>query len=90
MCLVGVGSSQFQEVPFDPYVLAMWRKKVQGVLFGDAQFQWDIPKLVRLFEEGRIDMDGMVTQEFRLEDINTCVENVFAGNRVARQVIRFD
>jgi Zn-dependent alcohol dehydrogenase len=32
----------------------------------------------------------MVTQEFRLEDINTCVENVFAGNRVARQVIRFD
>jgi alcohol dehydrogenase (nicotinoprotein) len=90
MCLVGVGSSQFKEVPFDPYMLAMWRKKVQGVLFGDAQFQWDIPRLVRLFEEGRIDLDGMVTQEFRLEDINTAVDNVFAGNRVARQVIRFD
>jgi S-(hydroxymethyl)glutathione dehydrogenase/alcohol dehydrogenase len=90
MCLVGVGSTAFQELPFDPYTLAMWRKTVQGVLFGDAQFQWDIPKYVRLFEEGKIDLDGMVTQEFRLEDINTCVENVFAGNRVARQVIRFD
>ncbi|HKI97402.1 MAG TPA: Zn-dependent alcohol dehydrogenase [bacterium] len=90
MCLVGVGASAFEEVPFDPYTLAMWRKKVQGVLFGDAQFQWDIPKYVRLFEEGRIDLDGIVTKEYRLEDINTCVENVFAGNRVARQVIRFD
>jgi alcohol dehydrogenase (nicotinoprotein) len=90
MCLVGVGSSQFKELPIDPYTLAMWRKKVQGVLFGDAQFQWDIPKYVRLFEEGRIDLDGIVTKDFRLDDINTCVENVLAGNRVARQVIRFD
>jgi S-(hydroxymethyl)glutathione dehydrogenase/alcohol dehydrogenase len=90
MCLVGVGSSEFKELPFDPYILAMWRKKVQGVLFGDAQFQWDIPKYVRLFEEGRIDLDGIVTKDFKLEDINTCVQNVFAGNKVARQVIRFD
>jgi S-(hydroxymethyl)glutathione dehydrogenase/alcohol dehydrogenase len=90
MCLVGVGSSEFKELPFDPYILAMWRKKVQGVLFGDAQFQWDIPKYVRLFEEGRIDLDGIVTKDFRLDDINTCVQNVFAGNKVARQVIRFD
>jgi S-(hydroxymethyl)glutathione dehydrogenase/alcohol dehydrogenase len=90
MCLVGVGSSEFKELPFDPYILAMWRKKVQGVLFGDAQFQWDIPKYVRLFEEGRIDLDGIVTKDFKLDDINTCVQNVFAGNKVARQVIRFD
>ena len=90
LCLVGVGSAAYKELPIDPYSLALWRKKVQGVLFGDAQFQWDIPKYVRLFEDGRIDLDGIVTHELRLEEINTAVENILAGNRVARQVIRFD
>ncbi len=90
MSVLGVGKSDRTDIPIDPYTLAMWSKKVQGVLFGDAQFQTDIPRYVQLFEEGRIDLDGMVTQELRLEDINTAVENVLAGNRVARQVIRFD
>ena len=90
LSVLGVGKSDRTDIPIDPYTLAMWSKKVQGVLFGDAQFQTDIPRYVQLFEEGRIDLDGMVTQELRLEDINTAVENVLAGNRVARQVIRFD
>ncbi|MCH8078036.1 MAG: Zn-dependent alcohol dehydrogenase [SAR324 cluster bacterium] len=90
MSVLGVGKSDRTDIPIDPYTLAMWSKKVQGVLFGDAQFQTDIPRYVQLFEEGRIDLDGMVTQELRLEDINTAVENVLAGNKVARQVIRFD
>ena len=90
MSLVGVGSPKFDYVPFEPYHLAMWRKKVQGVLFGDAKFKTDIPRYVRLMEEGRIDLDGMITKEIRLDDINEGVANVLAGNKVARQVIRFD
>jgi Zn-dependent alcohol dehydrogenase len=66
------------------------RKNIKGVLFGDAQFQVDIPRYVALYEQKKIDLDGLVTKEFRLDDINTCVENVLAGNRVARQVIRYD
>ncbi len=90
MSLCGVGSAKFEEMPFDPYVLTLWRKKVQGVLFGDAQFKTDIPRYIQLYEEGRIDLDGIITKELRLEDINTAVDNVIAGNKVARQVIRYD
>ncbi len=90
MSICGVGSAKFEEMPFDPYVLTLWAKKVQGVLFGDAQFKTDIPRYIQLYEEGRIDLDGIVTKELRLEDINTAVDNVLAGNKVARQVIRYD
>lgn len=62
---------------------------MQGVLFGDAQFRRDVPRYVRLYEEGRIDLDGLVTRELRLEDINAAVETILAENRVGRQVIRF-
>jgi S-(hydroxymethyl)glutathione dehydrogenase/alcohol dehydrogenase len=61
-----------------------------GVLFGDAQFQVDIPRYIQMYEKKQINLDDMVTKEFRLEDINTCFQNIVAGNRVARQVIRFD
>ena len=90
MCVMGVGGAEFNNIPVDPYTLAIWQKSIQGVLFGDAQFKTDIPKYVQMMLDGRLDMDGMITQEFRLDDINTAVENIFAGNKVARQIIRFD
>ncbi|MCH8884834.1 MAG: zinc-binding dehydrogenase, partial [SAR324 cluster bacterium] len=89
-CIVGTGLPELETLPIDPYTLAIWRKKVQGVLFGDAQFRADIARYVQLFEDGKIDLDGLISEELPLEEINTAVDNILAQNRVARQVIRFD
>ena len=88
--IVGVGSDHITEIPIRPWDIPHYRRLMQGVLFGDAQFRTDIPRYVRLYEEGRIDLDGLVTKEMHLEDINTAIDTVIAGNQVARQVIRFD
>lgn len=90
MLFVGVPRTDKKTIPVPPRDFSLYRKKLQGVLFGDAQFQVDIPKYIDLYEKKQIDLDAMVTKEFRLDDINTCFQNVLAGNRVARQVIRFD
>jgi S-(hydroxymethyl)glutathione dehydrogenase/alcohol dehydrogenase len=90
MTVCGVGTDDAKEIPIRPWDIPHYRTLIQGVLFGDAQFRVDIMKYVRLFEDGKLDLHGMVTQEFGLEDINTCIDNILAGNRVARQVIRFD
>jgi S-(hydroxymethyl)glutathione dehydrogenase/alcohol dehydrogenase len=90
MLLVGVGPLGKATMAVSPFALAMQQKRIQGVLFGMAQFKTDIPRYVGLMEAGKLDMDGMVTQEFKLKEINTCIANVLAGNKVARQVIRFD
>jgi len=89
MLMVGVGALQKKTLPISPADLTHWRKRIHGVLFGDAQFRTDIPKYIDLYEQGKIDLDGMVTEEMGLEDINRAFENVLAGNRVARQVIRY-
>ena len=90
MIVCGVGAETISEVPIQPWALTHFQRTVQGVLFGDAQFRTDIPRYVRLFEEGKLDLNGVVTKELRLEDINTAIENILAENRVGRQVIRFD
>ena len=89
MLMVGVGHHEIKSMPIDPYTLTLWRKKVQGVLFGDAQFRADIPRYIDLFEQGKINLDDMITKEYRLEQINEAFDDVLAGNRVARGIIRF-
>jgi NDMA-dependent alcohol dehydrogenase len=88
--MVGVGKLDKKTLPIGPRDFSLYRKSIQGVLFGDAQFRADIPRYIDLYQQGRIKLDEMVTQEFRLDDINTCFQNILAGDRVARQVIRYD
>ena len=90
MYLVGVARPDKMTLPINPTDFPLYRKKLQGVLFGDAQFRADIPRYIDLFEQGKIRLNEMVTKEFRLEDINTCFQNILQGNKVARQVIRYD
>ena len=89
MCMVGIGAQDKRTLPFDPMTLTLWRKKVIGVLFGEAQFQTDIPRFATLFEQGQINLDDMVTRELSLEQITDGFQAVLAGNQVARQVIRY-
>ena len=42
-----------------------------------------------LFEQGALDLDSLITREIALEDITDAFKQVLAGNKVARQVIRF-
>jgi S-(hydroxymethyl)glutathione dehydrogenase/alcohol dehydrogenase len=89
MLLVGVGALSQQTLKVSPFVLTMYEKRIQGVLFGSARFRTDIPRYVELLLAGKLNLDEMITNQFRLEDINTCIANVLAGNKVGRQVIRF-
>jgi len=88
--IAGVGRPDEETLPISSWHLVHYRTRVQGVLMGDVRFQVDIPRYVELYRDGRIDLDGMVTEEFPLERINDMVDNILAQNRVARQVIRFD
>ena len=90
MLFVGVPQVSQKSLPIEARDFALWRKHLVGVLFGDAQFQVDIPRYIQMYEKKQINLDDLVTKEFRLEDINTCFQNIVAGNRVARQVIRFN
>lgn len=90
MLMVGVGALSQQTLKVSPFILTMYEKRIQGVLFGSARFKTDIPRYVELLLNGKLNLDTLITHEFKLADINTCIQNVLAGDKVGRQVIRFD
>ncbi len=50
--------------------LTLMEKQVVGSLFGSGNPRADIPKLIGLYREGQIDLDGLVTNEYTLDGVN--------------------
>ena len=88
--IVGVAKADTPSIPVSPFVLPLFAKTVKGTLFGNAQFQYDVPKLVGLYMEGKMKLDELIGQELTLEQVNKGFDDMRAGNKVARSVIRFD
>lgn len=63
--------------------------RVVGSLMGSTPFQTAIPTYARLYLDGRLQLDPLVSQRIRLGDVNAGYDQMLAG-AVARSVIVFD
>lgn len=63
-------------------------KKLQGSLLGSTQFPIDMPRLVRMYLDGQLDLDTMVAETIALDDINAALDRLRTGDTV-RSVITF-
>ncbi|CAB4798083.1 unannotated protein [freshwater metagenome] len=68
--------------------LTLMEKQLVGSIFGSANPQSDIPRLMQLYRNGQLDLAGMVTQEYALEDINQGFADMLAGKNI-RGVLRY-
>lgn len=68
--------------------LAMQRKELVGCIFGNANPRRDIPRLLRLYMDGRLKLDELVTTTYTLEQVNQGYEDMRNGTNV-RGVITF-
>jgi S-(hydroxymethyl)glutathione dehydrogenase/alcohol dehydrogenase len=56
-----------------------FNKVLTGSHGGDAVPHVDIPRLIRLNEAGRLSFSGLITHEFKLDDINAALDTVRSG-----------
>jgi NDMA-dependent alcohol dehydrogenase len=69
--------------------MTMWEKQVVGSLFGSGNPRYDIPKLLGLWREGQLDLDGLVTKTYTLDGVNEGYEDMRAGRNI-RGVMVYD
>ena len=63
-------------------------RTLKGSYIGTAIPSRDIPRYIKLFREGRLPVDRLLTGVVRLEDINAAFDALHAGEAV-RTVVRF-
>jgi S-(hydroxymethyl)glutathione dehydrogenase/alcohol dehydrogenase len=68
--------------------LTLMEKQLVGSIFGSANPQSDIPRLLHLYRDGQLDLAGMVTREYPLEDINQGYADMRDGKNI-RGVLRY-
>jgi S-(hydroxymethyl)glutathione dehydrogenase / alcohol dehydrogenase len=64
-------------------------KRIQGCFMGSNRFHLDMPKYLDLYRQGRLNLDDMVSQRGRLEDVNEAFRAMEAGE-VTRTVLTFN
>jgi S-(hydroxymethyl)glutathione dehydrogenase/alcohol dehydrogenase len=76
-----------QEVSLPGSRLSREEKIVTGSFYGSCRPHVDMPLVLDLYMDGRLDLDRLVTRTYPLEEVNEAFEAMNAGE-VARAVIR--
>ena len=67
---VSAGNPADTQVSMSLFDLTAMRKTLKGSWFGNANIRFDIPHLLRLYMEGQLKLDEMVTRTYTLDQVN--------------------
>ncbi|GAA4671660.1 NDMA-dependent alcohol dehydrogenase [Gordonia humi] len=87
--VVGMGDFASMEVSLNLFELTLLQKRVQGAIFGGAGPRTQVPKLLNEYRSGLLNLSDLVTQTYRLEDINKAYDDMLEGANI-RGMIVFD
>ncbi|MBA2385541.1 MAG: NDMA-dependent alcohol dehydrogenase [Acidimicrobiia bacterium] len=69
--------------------LTLMEKQIVGSLFGSGNPRYDIPKLIQLYRDGQLDLDGLVTNTYTLDGVNDGYE-AMRNNENIRGVLTYE
>lgn len=62
--------------------LTMSRKELVGTCYGNCNPRYDVPRLLRLYMEGQLKLDELITKTYTLDDINQGYEDLRNGRNL--------
>ena len=87
---VAIGLARSDDlVPVPPQTLIWSEKNLIGSYYGSSRPRVDMPHYLRLYDEGKLMLDELITQRYRLEQINEAFADMEAGKN-ARGMLLFD
>jgi len=86
--VVGVGKVT-ESVQFNALLLSLEGKTIRGCNYGSVNPREDFPKLISLCERGRLDLEGMITNVYSIDDAVQAFEDLKSGIN-ARGVIVYE
>jgi NDMA-dependent alcohol dehydrogenase len=87
LVMTSVAHSSIQELPWSPFEMTLFAKQAVGVLYGDSTAREDVPRMLEMYSAGQIDVDKMVTQTYKLGQINEGYQDMLEGKNVRGVII---
>ena len=86
--VTAVANMASSDVTLNLSMLTLLQKNLQGTIFGGGNPHFDIPQLLSMYKAGRLNLDDMVTRQYKLEQINDGYRDMLEGKNI-RGVIRY-
>ena len=88
--IVATGIAPFTQTQVDLNLamLTLYNQEIRGTVFGSEAPRAQIPRLLRLYHEGRLMIDELVTREYTIDEVNQGYLDLESGANV-RGVVRF-
>ncbi|MDP7737779.1 NDMA-dependent alcohol dehydrogenase [Mycobacterium paragordonae] len=85
--VVGLADPAKATVHVSGGMLVLTEKTIRGSLFGSANPQYDIVRLLRLYDAGQLKLDELVTTRYRLEDVNQGYQDLREGRNIRGVIV---
>ena len=85
---VGIAAATVK-AQYSPMMMVFGEKTMSGTFYGSVRPDLDFPVLVDHYMNKRLNIDGLISRTYRLDEINEGFKRMMAGE-VARGVVVFD
>lgn len=86
--VTGLGPFENRSAVIDLFMFSMMQKELKGTVFGGSSPRATIPRLVDMYLEGQLKLDELITNEYKLEDVNQGYADMYNGTNI-RGLIRY-
>ncbi len=86
--IVGMGKID-DKFSFDPFTFPLFAKTLCGCMYGSANPGVDFPKMLGLYQAGKLDLEGMITKTYTIDEAPQAFEDMIHGLN-ARGVIVYN
>ena len=67
---------------FDPGLIAARNQQILGSKMGTSRPHFDIPSMVKLWTEGKLNLEKMISNVYELDDINKAIKDMRSGSTI--------
>ena len=82
LVVTAIANQSVNSIPINPFMLAMYQKRIQGSLFGMMSPAADVPRLLRMYESGKLKLDELVSRTYKIDEINQGYDDMYAGRNL--------
>jgi NDMA-dependent alcohol dehydrogenase len=84
-----LGNAAEVDFKLSVFDLTLKQKRIQGSMFGGVSPSWDILKMLRMYDGGRLKLDEAISATYSLDEVNKGYEDLRAGKNI-RGVILYE
>lgn len=85
--ITSMGQLEEQQLRLPGAELALFNKTVKGHVYGECNPTYDIPRLLKLYRNGNLLLDELITREYSLEEVNEGYADLEAGKNIRGVIV---